>query len=228
MNEKMQDIAERTTVDLRAPMYVFENALLLMRAIGVNLSEAGEKHKGDHLYQATHILFARSLILLLSAYRSALTGLYGTASTLMRMILENAFLMRYFAAKPEEARNWVRDPNWYINKTPSRIRKLVFTGKVLRDYNRAYSRLSCYVHPSVEGWTELLVPRGQNMVFIRYDPDYDRSLATDTITFLLFLIKATMKPILMSFKPEIDESRLNELSEIQDQIDAFLPTGTIS
>jgi len=224
----MEAISEKTIVALEGQVNTFENTLLLMRSLGVDLSKVGEKYKGDHLYQATHILFGRNLVLLLSGYQSALTGLYGTARTLMRIILENAFLMRYFASHPDEAKSWVKDVDWYNKKRPSEIRRALFQGKLLKDYSQAYKALSSYVHPSVDGWTELLVPRGHNIVFIRYDPDYEEDLATDTLTLLLFLSKLTLKPILMSFKPEIGEVRLRDLSEIQEKIDQFLPPDTVS
>jgi hypothetical protein len=224
----MKTISEKTISDLDEQAYTFESTLLLMRAIGADLGKVGEKYRTSHLYQAIQILLGRNIILLFSSYQSGLTGLYGTARTLMRLILEHAFLMRYFAYAPREATKWVKDVNWYNKQKPFRIRALTFQGKILEDYNRAYRRLSSYIHPSIEGWTELLVPKGDNMVFIRYDPYYDQALAADTLSLLLFLQKLTMKPVLLAFKSELSEGRLSDLAESQAMIDMFLPPDTVS
>ena len=116
----------------------------------------------------------------------------------------------------------LKDVDWYRKKKPVGIRKILFENKLLSDYSRLYGRLSSYVHPSVDGWTELLIPKGDGIVFIRYDPYYDEDSATDSLTVLMWLSKLTMKPILMSFKPAISEARLGELAEIQKEIDQFL------
>jgi len=108
------------------------------------------------------------------------------------------------------------------------LKRLLFHGKLLKDYSRAYRELSSYVHSSVEGWTELLVPRGADRVLIQYDPYFEKSEATNALTFLMFLSKITVKPILMSFKSEIQETKLSSLSEIQKKIDLFLPSDTVS
>jgi hypothetical protein len=220
----MEAISKKTVGAFGEQANTFENALILMRSIGSDLSKVGDKHKGDYLFGSLHILFARNLILLLSAYQAALTGLYGTARTLMRVVLENALLMRYFESKPEEAEKWTKDAEWYLNHRPKVIRNTLFRdkSKLLEDYRNAYSAFSSYVHPSNRGWEEIIAPRGNGMVFIRYDPDYDENLSANVLNYLMLLSKLTLKPILTSFISEINESRLREVPELQKKIDGFL------
>jgi hypothetical protein len=220
----MEAISKKTVGAFGGQASTFEDTLILMRSIVSDLSNVGDKHRGDYLFGSVHILFARNLILLLSAYQAALTGFYGTARTLMRVALENALLIRYFASNPEEAKKWTKNAEWYRDHGPKVIRNTLFKGrlKLLGDYRRAYSAFSSYVHPSNSGWEEILTPTERGMAFIRYGPDYDKDLSANVLNYLLLLSKLTLKPILTTFISEIDESRLREVSELQKKIDGFL------
>jgi len=220
----MEAISRKTVGAFEEQANTFESTLILMRSIGSELSKVGDKHKGDYLFGSLHILFARNLILLLSAYQAALAGLYGTARTLMRVALENALLMRYFASNPEEAEGWTKDAEWYFNHRPKVIRDALFQdkGKLLQIYRNAYSALSSYVHPSNQGWEEIIVPSGNGKVFISYGPDYNENFTASVLNDMMLLSKMTLLPMITSFSSEMDESRLREVSEIQKTIDRLL------
>ena len=78
----MEAISGKTIFARAGQADTLENTVLIMRALGVDLSKARTKYKKNYVFQAMHLLLGRNLVLFLSAYESIVTGFYATGKAL--------------------------------------------------------------------------------------------------------------------------------------------------
>ena len=163
-------------------------------------------------------LFARNIQLLPNAYSCLLGASYGTQFVILRTILENNNLMRYFTKNPQYAYEWFpriiqkrfsKETQLAYGKSgkesqtfyPASVRSDIFgtKGKVKQDIEKFYDRLCNYTHPNFPGWQELIDMKDKHE-FIQTLPQFSPDYTYTAIGMTLYLTQYSFKTFTETFK----------------------------
>jgi hypothetical protein len=166
-----------------------------------------------------HNLFARNRQLLLNAYICSLSSSYGTQFVILRVVLENNFLMRLFRKNPQSAFEWLSKERQKRFTTETQMKygksgrsnkrfrvdlsKRIFRDLVeknaRRDITTMYKELSNYTHPNFRGWQELMGQSGKAEVIYNmpkfYSPNAEQSMGA-----MLYAMGLSFKEFVESFR----------------------------
>lgn len=214
---------------------LLELGLKLMHDIAQETRDmAGDYRKSPNLL-TNYNLFARNRELLLNAYFCMLSSSYGTQVVILRVVLENSFLMRLFRKEPQFAFEWLSKEiqEQFSSEMKSRYgRSGLSDRKIKVDLNKGifrdlvkkevrinvdffYKQLSDYSHPNFAGWAYLTSSNGKCHVAQnnpRFSPDYAFETFGMMFYFMQLSFKAfyeTFKDSLQSFAPQLDEWQEN-------------------
>lgn len=182
-----------------------------------------------------HNLFARNRQLLLNAYICSLFSSYGTQFVILRVVLENNFLMRLFNKHPELAFEWLSKEmqkrfqkeiqvRYGKSGVSDKIIKVDLNRRIFRDVAkvnarsdiaRLYNELSNYTHPNFKGWQELIGQKGQTEIILNM-PRFVSSNADKSVGMTLYLIQLSFKSFVESFR--------DYLSPFADQLNEWKAT----
>lgn len=146
-----------------------------MRDLAYETKDIAKDYQGNPDLLTNQNLFARNRELLLNAYFCMLSSSYGILVAILRVVLENAFLMRLFKKEPQLAFEWLSKgiQEQFLSGIKSKygksgisdrkikvdLNKGIFrelgTKTVRNDVNNLYRQLSDYSHPNFLGWTHL-------------------------------------------------------------------------
>lgn len=173
---------------------------------------------------ANHNLFARNRQLLLNAYICGLNSSYGTQFIILRTVLENNNLMRYFNKHPQHAFEWFsqemqqrfakdvkarygssKESNQTFN--PRTVTESVFSirkGRVKKEIEEFYGQLCNYTHPNFLGWQELVGKRGETEI-IQNMPQFSPNNSDKSIGMMLYLMQLSFKTFVDTFREYLSE-----------------------
>lgn len=223
IEDVLEDNSTKCLTDFPLETRTVEKTLKFMHRMSYILVGKERRKNQENRLHATHILFSRNLYLLLDAYRSALSGNYGSCNSLLRTTLENFLLIRYFIKDPPASEEWLRDIEWYRKKGAAFIRRQVLTPEARQSLGIIYAGLSSYIHPSTEGWDGIpkKVPPG---IIYPNRPYYDRTIAKGCLSRILFFEIETLKSVIDTYvKQGIEvEQEVQEVLVLEERISEII------
>jgi hypothetical protein len=214
---------------------LLESGLALMRDLSYGTQDTVRDFEKNPDLLTNHNLFARNRELLLNAYFCMLCSSYGTLVVILRVVLENAFLMRLFKEKPQFAFEWLSKEiqELFSSEIKSKygksgisdkkgkvdLSRAIFNDvakkKARIDVNNFYKELSNYSHPNFAGWTHL-ISANKGYGIIQSIPQFSSDCADKAIGMMLYFMQLsfkaffeTFKGSLLSFAPQLDEWQRN-------------------
>jgi len=196
-----------------------ERGLALMLDLTADLNDAVRKNKEPNLY-ANRSLFARNRQLLLNAYFGMICSNYGTQFVILRTVLENNVLMRWFDLHPQYAYEWIssetqkrfppeiqakygksgkHDIVFKSERVTSKLFKEIKKREVAENLKEIYGELCDYTHPNFKGWQELMGSAGKEEVLMKM-PAFVEDNTFKTIGLSLYLMQMSFKTVVESFK----------------------------
>jgi hypothetical protein len=168
---------------------------------------------------ANYNLFARNRQLLLNAYICVLNSSYGTEFVILRTVLENNNLMRFFNKYPQHAFDWFshemqeRFPEDIKSRYSISGRKNetfsfkpstnnifdVGKEKVKEGILDFYGQLCNYTHPNFLGWRELIGKQDETE-FIFRAPQFSINNSENSIGITLYLMQLSFKTFVETFR----------------------------
>jgi len=223
---KLSEVESRLFDNMRKTKSVFpeetqviEFGLALMSELTQVTRDAVKDYRNNPNLVTNHNLFARNRQLLLNAYLCALSSSYGTQFVILRTVLENNNLMRFFNKHPQHAFEWLSKEMQerfsedvqlrYANSKkssrtfpPSVVRKGVFDSgkeKVRKEIEEFYEQLCNYTHPNFLGWQELVGKQGEIEIILRM-PLFIPSNSDKSIGITLYLMQLSFKAFVETFR----------------------------
>jgi len=245
---KLIEVESRLIENLKKTKKVFpeeteriEFGLALMRDVTQVTRNAVNDYKTKPNLITNHNLFARNRQLLLNAYFCLLCSSYGTQFVILRVVLENNFLMRLFKENPQFAFEWLSEEmqKRFPEKTQlkygksgisNRIFKVDLSKRIFRDIAKKKARgeidnirkqLSNYIHPNFKGWQELLGRSGQTEIILNM-PRFVSANSEKAVGITLYLIQLSFKAFVESFRDYLLPFA-DQLKEWQDGYYKLIP-----
>jgi len=184
----------------------------LMRRLTNVSKDASTKFSEQPNLQAVINLFARNRELVHFSVICLMNAGYAPIKVLSRAALENTLCMRLFNKKPELAKEWFSNPDEFRKEwKPQRIRDVLFpiNSNLRKDYNVFYWRLCDYAHPSLKGWSELILERS-----ILWHPVFNEDYASECIGLIFFIIVQSLKEFTKAFKEWFTPKMVAEVNNI--------------
>jgi hypothetical protein len=142
-----------------------------------------------------------------------LNGGYAETKILSRVAMENYLLIRLFNLKPELSELWFSNPEAFRKQwEPKKIRKTLFGNSPtkLEGYQKHYSALCDYSHPSFKGWIELM-KRVDDSILIASSPEFNADYASECIGLIFYAVIQSVKGFRVAFEQwYTQELRLEE------------------
>lgn len=217
VEKRLLDNAKRTKSAFPEETQMMEIGLALMLDLIKVPQDAVNDKKKPNLF-ANYNLFARNTQLLLNAYFCLLSSSYGTQSVILRTVLENNNLMRYFNKNPQYAYEWLprERQKTFSEETqstygksekenqvfhPSSVRNDIFAEKekVKEDIKKFYDQLCNYTHPNFLGWQELIGGKELHEI-IQNLPQFSQNNTYGAIGMMLYLIQLSFKAFVETFR----------------------------
>lgn len=248
---KLSEVESRLFRNIKKTKSIFpeetqriEFGLALMRDLTEVTQNAVNDYKTKPDLFASHNLFARNRQLLLNAYFCLLSSSYGTQFVVLRVVLENNFLMRLFERNPQFAFEWLSKEvqNRFPKETQLKygktglfnrkfkvdLRKRIFRDiakkKVRSEISSFHKQLHNYVHPNFEGWQELVGKTGQHEIILNM-PRFILPIAEKSIGINLYLMQLSFKAFYEAFKDYLLPFAL-QLKEWQDDYNRLISKYT--
>lgn len=235
VENRLLNNAKKTKAAFPEETKLLESGLALMRDMAHATQDTVRDYEKTPNLLTNHNLFARNRELLLHAYFCMLCSSYGTLIAILRVVLENDFLMRLFNKKPQFAFEWlskgiqerfssgikskygksgISDKKGKVDLSRAVFRDVV-EKKARIDVNNFYKELSNYSHPNFAGWTHL-IDANEGYGIIQSIPQFSSDCADKAIGMMLYFMQLsfkaffeTFKDSLLSFVPQLDEWQRN-------------------
>jgi hypothetical protein len=190
-----------------------------MRDIAYGTQDTVRDYKKNPNFLANHNLFARNRELLLNADFCMLSSSYGTQVVILRVVMENAFLMRLFNKEPQFAFEWLSKEiqQQFSNEIKTKygksgisykrikvdVNKGIFREVVKKgartDANNYYKELSDYSHPNFAGWTHSISANGRYGIAENM-PQFSEDYADKAVGMMLYSMQLSFKAFYETFK----------------------------
>lgn len=240
-SSKLSEVENRLLSNIKKTSFAFseetqlvESGLTLMRDIAHGTQDSVRDYKKNPNFLTNHNLFARNRELLLNAYFCDLCSSYGTQVVILRVVLENAFLMRLFNKEPKLAFEWLSKEIQQQFSSEIRMKygksgisekriKVDLNKGIFRDVakkgarndiSRFYKQLSDYSHPNFVGWQHL-ISANEGYGIVQCIPQFSQDYAIETIGIMLYSMQLSFKAFYETFKyslPSFD-TQLNKWQE---------------
>jgi hypothetical protein len=214
--------AKKTKGAFSEETQLLESGLALMHDMAYGTQDTVRDFKKTPNLLTNHNLFARNRELLLNAYFCMLCSSYGTLVVILRVVLENAFLMRLFKEKPQFAFEWLSKEiqEQFSSRIKSKygksgisdkkgnvdLSRAIFSDvakkKARMDVNRFYKQLSDYSHPNFAGWTHLITV-GEGYGIIQSIPQFSANYTDEAIGMMLYFMQLSFKAFYETFKDSL-------------------------
>lgn len=222
VENRLFDNIKKTKSTFPEETQTIESGLALMRDVTQVTQDAVNDYKENPNLFANHNLFARNRQLLLNAYFCLLCSSYGTQFVILRVILENNFLMRLFNKKPQLAFEWlskemqgrfpkeiqlkygksgISDRRIEVN-LEKRIFKEIAKKTARSEISTFYKQLSNYIHPNFLGWQELIGDKEQHLIILNM-PQFTPQNTDKAIGIMLYLTQLSIKEFVDIFKDHL-------------------------
>jgi hypothetical protein len=234
IENRLLDNVKKTKSVFPEETRMMESGFVLMLDLTQVPQDAVNDFKKKPNLLTNYNLFARNIQLLLNAYFCLLSSSYGTQFVILRTVLENSYLMRYFNKNPQHAYEWLprERQKMFSEETqltygksgkeneefkPSPVRSEIFATKekVRKDVEKFYDQLCNYTHPNFLGWQEL-IGRKELYEIIQNVPQFSPDYADYATPMMLYLMQLSFKEFfetfkghLSSFAPQLEEWQEN-------------------
>lgn len=239
---KLSEIENRLLSNVKKTKATFPNetqllevGLALMRDMAYETQDIVRDYEKNPSFLTNQNLFARNRELLLNAYFCMLSSSYGTEVVILRVALENAFIMRLFKKEPQFAFEWLSEEiqqqfslgikskygksHISLRKIKADLLKGIFRDvakeKAKKDVKKFYDTLSNYSHPNFVGWRHL-ISANDGYGIIQDTPQFSPEYADKAIGMLLYFMQLsfkafveTFRDFLQSFAPQLNEWQKN-------------------
>ena len=210
---------KKTKVAFSEETQLVESGLILMRDMAHGTQDTVRDYEKNPNLLTNHNLFERNRELLLNAYFCMLCSSYGAMVVILRVVLENDFLMRLFKKQPQFAFEWLSEgiqgkfsigiKSKYGKSGISNRKIKIDLGKAIfrdvaekkarSDINNFYKQLSDYSHPNFEGWTHL-INANDGYGIVQSIPQFSQDYADEAMGMMLYFMQLSFKAFYETFK----------------------------